>query len=331
MTQTTPEISVVICAYSDKRWDDLVAAVESVRGQTVPAKEIIVVIDHNEPMLQRLQARFTEPDFIAVPNKRTRGLSGARNSGVAVAHGDIVAFIDDDAIAAPDWLQWLAASYNDKVLGVGGPVQPFWLEGRPSWFPEEFDWVVGCTFLGMPETTTRVTKLIGCNMSFRREVFAEVGGFRTDMGRVGTKPIAGEETEFSIRVCQRWPDKELIYEPRARVQHRVPAARANWGYFRSRSYYEGLSKALVAQLVGTVDGLATERTYATRTLPRGVARGIADLPLRRDPAGVARAATIAAGLGITVYGYAQAKVAQRIKALRHREHSAALTPEDHLI
>jgi glucosyl-dolichyl phosphate glucuronosyltransferase len=329
MTHTTPSISVVICAYSDKRWGDLVAAVESVRGQSLPAEEIIVVIDHNQPLMERLQAHI--PGLKVVPNERTRGLSGARNTGVSIAQGEVIAFLDDDAIASQDWLYWLAASYDDNVLGAGGPVQPLWLAGRPSWFPEEFDWVVGCTFLGMPETTTKVTKLIGCNMSFRREVFAEVGGFRTNMGRVGTKPLAGEETEFSIRVCQRWPEKVLIYEPRANVLHRVPPARANWSYFCARSYGEGTSKALVAQIVGTADGLASERTYTTRTLPRGVVRGLADLPLHRDPSGVARAATIVAGLGITVYGYLEAKVAERLNGIKNRGRTAAFAPEDHAI
>ena len=316
----------MICAYSNDRWHDLLAAVESVRSQTNPARELIVVVDHNEPLLERLRAHAS--DVVAVPNRRTRGLSGARNSGVAVSQSEVIAFLDDDAIAAPDWLQWIAASYDEKVLGVGGPVEPLWLGGRPNWFPEEFDWVVGCTFRGMPETTTRVSKLIGCNMSFRREVFRHVGGFRSGIGRVGTKPVAGEETEFSIRVCQRWPDKALIYEPHARVQHRVPMSRAGWSYFRSRSYCEGLSKALVAQLVGPADALATERVYATRTLPQGVLRGLADLLVRRDPAGAARAATIVAGLGITTYGYLGAKAAEQVRAFKSR---SAFSPEDSLL
>ena len=329
MTHSMPDISVVICAYSDERWHDLLAAIESVRGQSYPAREIIVVIDHNEPLLERLQAHTD--GLKVVPNRRIRGLSGARNSGVAIAQGEVIAFLDDDAIASRDWLHWLAASYGENVLGAGGPVEPLWLSGRPAWFPEEFDWVVGCTFKGMPETTTRVGKLIGCNMSFRREVFAKVGGFRNGMGRIGTKPVAGEETEFSIRICQRWPDKSLIYEPRARVQHRVPLARAGWSYFRSRSYCEGVSKALVVQLVGTVDGLATERVYSTRTLPRGVLHGLADLTWRGDTAGLARAATIVAGLGIAMYGYAEAKVAERVRAFKNRIRGIAFSPEDFTI
>ncbi|MFN8473394.1 MAG: glycosyltransferase family 2 protein [Anaerolineae bacterium] len=296
------DISVVICAYSADRWDDLVAAVESLRSQTRQAAEIVVVIDHNPDLLERARAHLA--GVRVIENVQTQGLSGARNSGIAAAQGSIIAFLDDDAVADPQWLATLAAGYSDpNVLGVGGPVEPAWVTGRPRWFPAEFDWVVGCTFRGMPEEPSAVLKLIGCNMSFRREVFDVVDGFRSDLGRVGAIPLASEETEFSIRVCQRFPDKTLLYDPRARVYHRVPARRAEWRYFRSRCYGEGLSKARVAQLVGAGDGLSTERSYTMRTLPAGIAQGAIDTVRRGEMSGMARAGTIVAGLGFTVAGY----------------------------
>jgi hypothetical protein len=95
----------------------------------------------------------------------------------------------------------------------------------------------------------------------------------------------------------------MIFEPRARVRHRVTAERAAWPYFRARCWSEGLSKAVVARHAGRADGLSSERRYVTRTLPRGVARGLRDTFLRRDPGGVARAALIVAGLTITSAGY----------------------------
>src|SRR5205085_69247 len=83
----------------------------------------------------------------------------------------------------------LPAYANLEVIGVGGTVEPLWLHGRPPWFPPEFDWVVGCTYCGMPEVAGPVRNLIGCNMSFRREVFEGVGGFRSGIGRIGTYPL----------------------------------------------------------------------------------------------------------------------------------------------
>ena len=296
-----PTTSVVICAYTEARWSDLVAAVESVRRQSTPPLEIIVVADHNAELLTR--AREELEGIVAVENGEERGLSGARNSGIAAASGSIVAFLDDDAAAAPDWLERLARGYLDpRVLAVGGGVEPHWLAGRPRAFPDEFQWVVGCTYRGMPERTSRVRNVIGANMSFRRDVFAEIGGFRSGIGRVGTRPVGCEETELCIRAQRRWPEGMILFDPSAHVRHAVPEQRAGWQYFTSRCYAEGLSKALVARIAGTVDGLSSERTYTFRTLPRGVARGLSDA-LHGDVAGLGRAGAIVVGLLVTTTGY----------------------------
>lgn len=309
MIDTTPSISVIICAYSHDRWDSLLSAIQSVRMQTLRAGEIIVVIDHNQDLLGRLQAQLEGVTVIA--NAEARGLSGARNSGVMTSSGRVVAFLDDDAVAAPNWLEQLHAGYHDsRVLGVGGPVEPVWLDGRPAWFPEEFDWVVGCTFRGMPARPSSVRALIGCNMSFRREVFDALGGFRRGIGRVGARPIAGEETEFCIRANQRFPHSVWLYQPQASVYHAVPATRASLRYFRARCYAEGLSKVLIARSVGSADGLAAERTYTLRTLPAGAARGVFELLSHGDVFGLARSGAIVAGLSITAAGYARGLASQ---------------------
>lgn len=297
-----PEISVVICAYTEARWDDLVAAVESVRSQSVPPLEVIVVVDHSPALLARVREQLD--GVSALENREERGLSGARNTGVAEANGAVIAFLDDDAVAARDWLERLARGYADpQVLGVGGGVEPHWLAGRPRAFPDEFQWVVGCTYRGMPESTSRIRNLIGANMSLRRDVFAEIGGFRSGIGRVGTRPVGCEETELCIRAQRRWPEGVILFEPRAHVRHAVPAQRAGWRYFLSRCYAEGLSKALVARIAGAGDGLSSERAYTFRTLPRGVVRGLADALLRADVGGLGRAVAIIAGLLVTTTGY----------------------------
>jgi len=162
----------------------------------------------------------------------------------------------------------------------------------------------------MPHDAAPVRNLIGCNMSFRRDVFAQVGGFRDQIGRVGARPSGCDETELCIRLRQRLPHALLLYTPLARVQHCVPAARAGWGYFSARCLLEGRSKALVARLVGAGDGSATERAYTLRTLPRGLGRGVADALLRRDLGGLARAGAITLGLAITCAGYLQGMAGQ---------------------
>jgi glycosyltransferase involved in cell wall biosynthesis len=298
-------ISVVICAYTEQRWDDLLAAVDSVCQQTIPAQEIIVVIDHNPTLLHRTHEALSHiTNITVVENKEKRGLSGARNCGVKQAQSPFIAFLDDDAVAAPDWLQQIQEGLDDTlVLGVGGVVIPLWLKQPAPWFPEEFLWVVGCTYAGMPQHNHTIRNPIGANMLLRREIFEHVGGFHNDLGRIGTLPVGCEETELCIRARRYWPQGRFLYEPGASVSHRVPAQRTTWRYFCARCYAEGYSKALISKRIGRQDGLASERTYTLKTLPKGIMRGLKDTLLRHDLTGMTRSIAIIAGFSLTTMGY----------------------------
>ena len=189
----------------------------------------------------------------------------------------MIAFLDDDAVAHRDWLRYFRDAYtNDDIVGVGGTTLPAWTSHRPRWFPEEFDWVLGCTFVGREPGPVR--NLLGGNASFRREVFTVAGGFPSHIGRTSAqrRPLGCEETEFCIRVNQHRPDWTYVFEPRSVIWHRVGAEREQFAYFRSRCFAEGLSKAAVTRSVGVSDGLSVERRYASRTLTRGVVRGLGE-------------------------------------------------------
>lgn len=311
METATLDVSVIICVYTEERWHDVLAAVESIQRQSIPPRELIIVVDHNPRLLKRIQKGI--PDVIAIENREAQGLSGARNSGIAAASGSLIAFLDDDAVAEPDWLERLVRCCEDpQVLGAGGTVEPFWLSERPAWFPEEFYWVVGCTYQRRPEGPVVVRNPYGGCACIRREVFDGVGGLRDVIGRGRSLPMGCEETELSIRAKQRWPEKVFLYEPHAIISHRIAAPRANWRYFQSRCYAEGLSKAVVTQYVGTKDGLSSERSYVLRALPSGVLRGIADGMFRRDMTGFLRAGAIVAGLLITIAGYIVGTISQEL-------------------
>ncbi|MGC0423035.1 glycosyltransferase family 2 protein [Embleya sp. AB8] len=302
-TRPRPTLTVIVCAYTMDRWDDLTAALASIRAQDEPPAQTILVADHCHELAARAARAF--PDVTVLRNRGRRGLSGARNTGVEGARGDIVAFLDDDAVAEPDWTMRLLDGYADpNVLGVGGRIRPNWDTGRPTWFPAEFDWVVGCTYRGMPEHAAPVRNLIGANMSFRRRVLLGIGGFRTDLGRIGTRPLGGEETELCIRAAARHRGGRLGYEPAAVVRHRVPAARCTWRYFRARCWAEGLSKAAVGRHAGTDRALAAERAYLASTIPRALVR-----PFAPDP-GPPKATIPALVLGVltTALGYAAGRL-----------------------
>ena len=302
----TLSAAIVICVYTLDRWGDILAAVESARRQRKTPDEIVVVVDHAPDLYRRLAV--TVPDVTLVENRRQRGLSGARNTGVEVTSTEVVAFLDDDAVAHPEWLEHLCAAYtSDAVAGVGGATLPGWDSTRPDWFPTEFDWTIGCSFTGREPGPVR--NLLGGNASFRREVFDTVGGFAEQMGRnsATTRPLGGEETDLCIRATQQRPDWVFVYEPRALIWHRVPDERARFGYFRSRCYAEGLSKAALVGRLGASDGLSTERAYVVNTLIVGVLRGFRDA-VRGDLAGLRRAGAIVAGFLTTAAGYARGRL-----------------------
>ncbi len=293
-------LSVVLCAYTLERWDDICAAVDSLRAQTRPVDQVVLVADHNDELLARARATFLDVQVLA--NAEGQGLSGARNTGVQAATGDVVAFLDDDAAAEPGWAAGLMAPYEDpSVVGTGGRVVPAWRAPRPGWFPEEFLWVVGCSYAGLPEGRAEVRNPIGASMSFRRSVFEGVGGFDATMGRMGKDAAGCEETEFSIRA--RGAGGRVVLEPSSVCRHAVTPDRVTRRYFRRRCRAEGRSKALVSRLAGQGEALSTEATYVTRTLPRGVLRGLA-AGLRGDLAGLGRAVAIVEGTTLTVLSYA---------------------------
>lgn len=319
MISATDNVSVIICAYTEDRWDDLIAAVESVRQQTLSPCEIIVVIDYNPHLLKRAQEYLL--DVVIMENGRTRGISGGRNSGIAAAKGNIIAFLDDDAIAEPNWLEHLVEYYADPhIAGVGGKIEPLWRGARPSWFPDECDWVLTCTYCGVflnaGAANNRgggtVRNMVGANMSIRKDVVMSVNGFHEGLGKgasgIGFRwlqdYVTDDDTELCIRVAQQYPNyAKFYYTPTAVVWHSVPAQRARWSYFLSRPYAEGLSKALLVSMYGTHIGLASERSYTFKVLPLGIIRGVTDALLHHDPAGLARAGAIVAAFMATLSGY----------------------------
>ena len=265
-------ISVIICCYTMDRWHDLVEAVHEVERQAGGSAQVLVCVDHNDTLFRRASAAL--PRATVVENTHQQGLSGARNSAVEQASV--------------------------------GAATPAWPTRRPGWFPGEFDWVVGCSYLGLPVKRAKVRNVMGCNMAFRREVFEAGLRFSPAVGRNGNDSGGCEETELCIQVRRRWPESAVVFEPGAVVRHRVPPARCSWAFFARRCYAEGLSKARVSALVGPEDALSSEWDYTRRTLPRGLVRGLRDA-VTGEARGLARSAAIVAGLSLTSAGYARGR------------------------
>jgi O-antigen biosynthesis protein len=303
--QVQPSVSVVICCYDGRRWDQLTAAVRSAQRQVGSDDEVIVVVDHNDELRAKVERELA--GVTVIENADERGASGGRNTGAAAAGGEVLVFLDDDARAEPGWLERQLAWYADPtVLAVGGAAMPDWEGGeRPPWLPATFDWVVGCTYAGQPLTAARVRNVWACNMSVRRDAFGQVGGFRTGIGGVRAGVTLGcEETELCIRLGQRGT---VMYEPASAVRHFVPRGRQTRAYLLRRCRLEGHSKFLVARSVGRAAATATERTYA-RTVVASALRPFAAPSADAPAGGVEQSLLMLLGLVAAGIGYLSACV-----------------------
>ena len=239
----------------------------------------------------------------ARPRLRTRRLEGSAeraDSGLAASSGSIVAFLDDDAVAAPEWLARLAEGSEDpEVAAVGGSAEPIWADSRPAWFPREFDWVVGCSYLGMPESAQEVRNLFGCNMLFAAP---------SSTHSVASDSATAAMKQSCASVSASAGGRKVVYVPAAKVFHHVPGNQTRLRRFFSRCYFEGGSKAVVAHLVGASQALSSEYRYTRQVLPMGMRRGLGEFVRRGDADGLARAGAILAGLVSAMAGYAAATV-----------------------
>ena len=293
-------VSVVICAYTEDRWLLLQRSVASVQHQRRTPMEIIVCVDHNDALLERCRRhwehRTASPSVpvVVLANKYQGRLGSARNTAAEIAQGDIVAFLDDDAWADPDWLERLLVPYgNDLVVAVGGAPMPEFEGPRPRWFPFEFDWVFGCAYSGLPESQAPLARLIGANMSVRRLALADIGGFHSDNH---------DDMDMCHRLMHLRPAEQIVYEPMARVRHFVPSTRTTWGYFWRRCFFVNKGKVEAFQQMGGASNLSADVGFVGQALSRGVYRELRQA-FRGDLWGAVRAAAILAGIGLAGAGH----------------------------
>ena len=297
-----PTVSVIICAYTQDRWSQLTKSVASIDDQIAPPIEIVVCIDHNEALLLKSKEHFAGRPAEAVPltvvaNKYNGRLGSARNTAVEVARGELLAFLDDDAAAAPDWLERLIAPYADKTVGaVGGAPVPVFETRRPRWFPYEFDWVFGCAYRGLPPTRAPLAHLIGANMSVRRSALQEIGGFHSD-------------DHDDMDMCHRiaFARYTVLYEPLAVVRHFVPADRTTWHYFWRRCYFVNRGKVAAFANMRDAAHLGAEVGFVVKIATKCVPAEIRNV-IRGDPAGLVRAGAMMAGITLAGAGHMSGKL-----------------------
>ena len=259
--------TIVIPTYSEARWDYLTRTLESARAQTHTPEEIVVVVDHNPAMYERVKREL--PGVTVLANAYAQGVSGNRNTGAFHARTPLIAFLDDDIIADRNWLARQIEPFADPaVVGTGGAIRPAWEGPAPKWMPAEFLWAVGGSYAGMPTETAPIRNVWSANMIVRKDVFEAAEGFRVGFGKLGSRNRP-EDTDLCLRMSRvgggRW-----MYVPSAVIRHEVPSERASFAFFVRRCYAEGRGKVQMAGLHEN-DALGAERSYLW-ALPKAMLR-----------------------------------------------------------
>ncbi|MDS0258461.1 glycosyltransferase [Haloarcula sp. S1CR25-12] len=301
-------VSVVLCTHTLDRYDDCRAAAESVLGQRHEDVELVLVSDGNDALYERFEADFGDrDDVVCTRTDENVGLAAARNTGAAVATGDVFAFFDDDAVADRDWLAELVSVYERRdVPAAGGRMVPYWVAGKPAFLPEEFYWLVGVTHRGFgpdgdPDEAGEVRNTFGSNISFRRDVYESLGGFEKEIGgRTGEKNLQAEEPELCARMRSEY-GHGVYYTPDARVAHKIFDYRTDPGWLVDRAFWQGYSKRGMEVLVPESTG--DESDFLRQLLFESVPDRLGDLVRSPSVAGVLQLVALFVLTGCVGAGY----------------------------
>ncbi|ELY75971.1 glycosyl transferase family 2 [Natrinema pallidum DSM 3751] len=304
---TAMKVSVVVCTYAMDRYDVFSACVDSVLAQTYEPLEIVLVVDGNEAVFERVRDDYGDLDDVVLHcNDENHGISYSRTRGAKIATGDVVAFIDDDAVAEDDWVAELARGYDETdAIAVGGHVAADWVTEKPDFFPAEFYWLVGCDERGMGEHMEELRNTYGSNISFRRDVFLNVGGYDENTGRKGDRHIQAHEAPVCIRMANQY-GKGVIYNTDAVVHHKLFDYRGDFRWLVFRSFWQGYSKRIMDLLLPEASGDKNE--YLGQLMLEFVPNRLSDLVREPSAAKVKQLVTIfifttAVGVGY-LYGLA---------------------------
>jgi len=280
---SNPLVSVVITSYTLERLNDTFKLLDGLKSQTYKNFEILIVVESSKQLFDNIgsyihKIGLTNTNLIF--NGGEGGASISRNTGIKEAKGEIIAFIDDDAIPFPDWVEMMVGSYsNDNIIGVTGPALPLWEDENDAWFPKELHWILSCTSWFECNEVVNIRHAWFENASFKREAFDIAGYLDTTIGphdnAVGFKqteiqnvPIA-EDLEISLRIKEK-TGKNIIYNPGVKVWHKADKKRLKIDYIKKWSYWTGMSKRKLKGLHVQTDKsiLAPEQQLLKRILTR---------------------------------------------------------------
>ncbi|MFW5850695.1 MAG: glycosyltransferase [Bacteroidota bacterium] len=242
------KISAVICTYNREEY--ILDSLMSLRDQTLDRSEYeIILVDNNSTDATPLKCMEFSRSVSDVNlnyhyyHETRQGLSYARNRGIECAQGEIIVFLDDDAVASQTYLEEIVAFFEQhtNVSAIGGRIFPKYEKPKPSWMPEVLTPLFSIINLGEKDKPFRSGKYpIGANMAFRRSVFDVCGGFNTELGRTGKNMMGGEEKDLFYRMQQH--NLFVWYAAKPWVYHIIPESRMTKDFLKNQAIGVGMSE-----------------------------------------------------------------------------------------
>ncbi len=246
MGESGAKISAIVCTHNGSKY--LKRAIESLIDQSLPKDdyEIIVVDNRSTDSTKEIaQSLKSEAGNLRYFYEEKLGLSHARNRGTGEARGGIVAFLDDDAYAGREWLELYVDAFEKttpRPVASGGKIILDWEVPRPAWLAESMQRCL--TYINYSKEPRfldfqKSEYPFGANMAFSKKGLVELGGFATNLGRVGKRLLSNEEKELFSRIHEK--GFKVYYVPEASVHHAVTKQRASKEFFFKRHYWQGIS------------------------------------------------------------------------------------------
>jgi glycosyltransferase involved in cell wall biosynthesis len=236
-----PKLSIVIPTY--RRYDVLPDAIDSLLSQQrLSRNEFEIIIVDNTPVGERQVVRNADQcDYFITED--VSGLSRARNIGIQASNAELIAFLDDDAIASPTWASEAIDLLNGNPHwhGIGGRIlakypsnkKPIWIDAKLEELLSCIDWPVD-----KPTSVADGVWIAGANMVFRRHVFQLGIQFDEKLGRNGSSSLlSNDETELFKSIGS----DRIFYVPQMSVDHVIPANRLDPQWFRKRIFWQAIS------------------------------------------------------------------------------------------
>ena len=240
-------ISAIICTHNRAKY--LPDSIRSLAGQSLQKEsyEIIIVDNASADRTREVVCDdFADIENLVYIFEPQLGLSKARNTGWLSAQGQYVAYLDDDAVCRPDWLERIVTAFQSfpEVGVVGGRVRPKWEVTPPAWLDEEMaKYVSAIDWSEEPVLLSDSQYLVGANIAYRSDFYARLGGFCLELGRKGKNLVSSEETDFTNKIKNL--GYSIYYDPDIEVEHFIPRERLSVRYFIRRAYSQGVSDAII--------------------------------------------------------------------------------------